>query len=121
MLRVYREPCNFSRYHSRVQKEETYLTEWGDATVELTVKNMMPTFEKAGFWQVHPHSKLAARNDTLKYIMALLNISFGFEGVHSTGNAAEAYMFHTLQSADEGDYVAAENLFFIGMYALLVT
>ena len=72
----------------------------------LAIRNLETPFAKAG---------------GCMYVMSYLNINFDCQGVHSTGNAAEAYIFHTLESAERGDCVAAENLFFIGMYALFVT
>ena len=71
--------------------------------------------------KVPQHWRIASSNDTLSSIMAYLNIDFGCgKNVRRTGNAAEAYIFCMLESAHGGDTAAAENLFFLAMYAMFL-
>ena len=121
MRQLHREPCNYIRFQRYVMDGTMYLTQLGDAALALILKNCVPKFEAAGYKKVPQHWRIASRNDTLSSIMAYLNIDFGCgKDVRRTGNAAEAYIFCMLESAHGGDTAAAENLFFIAMYAMFL-
>ena len=120
MLWLHRQPCNYERYRLNVMQERMRMTQWGDAALALIISNMIPKLKAVGYKKVKHHWRIASKNSSLSFIMSCLNIEFDHHGVHRTSNIAEVYIFHMLESAHNGDIVAAENLFCIGMYVLFV-
>ena len=115
-----RQDCNYTRYQNVRRQGELLMTEWGDCALQLTLYNNIPIAEAAGFPQVKHHCRQAGMNRKLCCMWTHLDLGFQRYGTHRVGDVIEMYLFQMMESASDGDIESATNLFFIGMYALLI-
>ena len=115
-----RQDCNYTRYQNFRGDDALLMTQWGDCALQLTIYNMIPKAEAAGFTQVRHHCRQATENRKLCCMWAHLDMKFERFGKHHTGDVIEMYLLQMMESAFGGNIFTAENLFYVGMYALLL-
>ena len=111
-----RQDCNYTRYS---REKELLMTQWGDCALQLAVSSMIPKAEAVGF-KVRHHCREATTNQNLCRMWNHLGMNLERFGTQRTSDVIEMYLLQMMESAVGENIFAAENLIFVGAYALLL-